>query len=84
MICGKPFEQIADGIVIAFIHHTESPGEPYYVKGRKRAIVEGMHAGTFYLISRGMSLAAAYGGYVYAISQGAIVTNANPSNIPLL
>ena len=62
MICGKPFEQTADEIVIDFIH-TEYPGEPYYVKeARRRAFVEGMHAGTYFLIPRGVSQAAACDG----------------------
>ena len=32
MICDKLYEQIADEIVIDYIHHTEYPGEPYYIK----------------------------------------------------
>ena len=32
MICGKVYEQLADEIVIDYIHHTEYPGEPYNVK----------------------------------------------------
>ena len=37
MICDKLYEQIADEIVIDYIHHTEYPGEPYYIK-------EGFHS----------------------------------------
>ena len=85
MICGKPYEQRADEIVIDYIHHTEYPGEPYYIKeARRRAFIEGMHAGTYFLIPRGVFLAAACDGNVYAIPQGTIVTNAIPTNLPLL
>ena len=85
MICGKPFEQIGDEIVIDFIHHTKYPGEPYYVKAAsRRAFIEGMHAGTYFLIPRRVSQAAACDGNVYAIPQGAIMTNTTPNNLPLL
>ena len=85
MICGKPYEQIADQIVIDYIHHTEYPEEPYYVKeARRRAFEEGLHAGTYFLITRGVSQAAACDGNVYAIPQNAIITNTTPSSLPLL
>ena len=62
-----------------------NPTEPYYVKEtRRRAFVEGMHAGTYFLIPRGVSQAAACDGNVYAIPQGAVVTNAISTNLPLL
>ena len=85
MICGQPFEQIADEIVIDFIHHSEYPGEPYYVKeARRKAFIEGMHAGTCFLIPWGVSQATACDGNVYAIPQGAKMTNATPTNLPLI
>ena len=69
MICGKPFEQIADEIVIDFIHHTEYPGELYYVReARRRAFVKGMHTGTYFLIPRGVCQAAACDGNIYALA----------------
>ena len=84
MICGNPFEQIADEIVIDFVHHTEYPGEPSFVKeARTRAFIEGMYAGNYFLIPRGVSHAAACVGNVYATPQGAVVT-ITPTNIPLL
>ena len=86
MICGKPFEQITDEIVIDFIHNTEYPGEPYYVKeeARRRAFIEGMHAGTYFLFPRGVSQATACDGNIYAIPQGAIMTNPTPANLTSL
>ena len=71
MICGKVYEQLADEIVIDYIHHTEYPGEPYNVKkARRRAFIEGMHTGTYFLILRVVSQATACDGNVYAIPQG--------------
>ena len=85
MICGRPYEQIADEIVIDYIHHLEYPGEPYYIKeARRRAFIEGMHAVTYFLIPRGVSKAAACNGNVFAIARGAIVTNTAPVNLLLL
>ena len=84
MICGKPYEQIANEIVIDCNHHTEYPGEPYYVKeARWRAFVEGMHEGTYFLIPRGESQAADCDGNVQAIPQNAVETNRAPSSLPL-
>ena len=68
MICGKLYEQIAGEIVIDFIHNTDYPGEPYYVKeARRRAFIEGMHAGPYVLIPRGLSRAAACDDNVYGV-----------------
>ena len=84
MMCGKTFET-ADEIVIDFIHHTEYLGEPFYNKeARRRDFVVGMHAGTYVLIPRGVSQAATCDGNIYAIPQGAMVTNTTSANLPLL
>ena len=69
MICGELFEQIFDWIDI---------------EARRRAFFEGMRAVTYYLVPRGMFQAAACDGNVYAIPQGAVVTNTTPTNLPLL
>ena len=78
-------EQIADDIVNDYIHYTENPGEPYFIKeARRSAFIEGMNAATYFLIPRGVTQQAACVGNVYAIPQGAVVTNTAPAKLPLL
>ena len=85
MVCGKSYEQITDELVIDFIHRTEYLGESAISKERRRlAFLEGMRAGTFLLVPRGVSQAAACDGNVYAIPQSAVITRALPNTLPLL
>ena len=85
LVCGKPYEQITDELVIDYIHKTEYPGESAVNKeARRLAYLEGMKAGTFLLIPRGLSQAAACDGNVYSIPQGAMITRALPNTLPLL
>ena len=85
LVCEKPYEQITDELVIDYIHKTEYPGESAFSKGGRRlAYVEGMKAGTFLRIPKGLSEAAACDGNLYSIPQGALVTRALPNTLPLL
>ena len=85
LVCGKPYEQITDELVIDYIHKTEYQGESAVSKeARRLAYLEGMKAGTFLLIPRGLSQAAACDGNVYSIPQGAMIARALPNTLPLL
>ena len=70
LVCGQPYEQITDELVIDYIHKTEYPGETAVSKeGRRLAYLEGMKAGIFLLLPTGLSQAAACDGNVYPIPQ---------------
>ena len=86
MICGKPYDQIGDEVVIANVltscttHNTRVSPITSKRQGEERSL-KGMHAGTYLLIPRGVSQTAAYDGNVYADLQRAIMTIATPSNL---
>ena len=69
VICGKPTQQICDEAANDYINKTVTVGETLAeTQARKRAFLDGMTAGTFLLMTGGMSLAPACDGNFYTVS----------------
>ena len=70
VICGKSTMQIQREAVSDYLKKTATPGETaLQVEARKRAFIERMQVGTFFLIPGGVSQAAACDGKFYTIDQ---------------
>ena len=84
LICGKKPEQIQDEAVIDYLHKTPIQGElPEQFNARRLAFLAGMQAGTFLLVSSGVSQAAACDGNYYTLQQDNSRHKALPGTVPL-
>ena len=68
MVCGKSFIDIREEITLGYIEQTHIAGETYEQRiARRDALQAGMKAGSFILLPRGVSQAAACDGNLYQI-----------------
>ena len=67
-VCGKSFDTIKEEILFNFLEQTHIDGESYQTRLRRRnAFQAGMQAGSFILVPRGVSQAAACDGNQYHV-----------------
>ena len=77
VVCGKDYAAIKEEITLGYLERTHVAGESYETRLAKRDAFEaGMKAGSFILIPRGVSEAAACDGLLYQI------TPEDDSNVP--
>ena len=68
VVCGKSFIDIREEITLGYIEQTHIPGETYEQRiARRDTFQAGMKAGSFILVPRGVSHAAACDGNLYQI-----------------
>ena len=68
MVCGKSIIDIREEITLRYIEQTHIPGETYEQRiARRDAFQAGMKAGSFILVPRGVSQAAACDGNMYQV-----------------
>ena len=68
VVCGKSTLQIQQEAVSDYLDKTD-----YQVEARRRAFIEGMQVGTFLLLPRGVSQAAACDGNLYTIDHSIMI-----------
>ena len=84
LVCGKKTEQIQDEAVIDYLHKTPIPGESAeQFNARRLAFLAGMKAGTFLLVTSGVSQAAACDGNYYTVQPNGDSQKALPRTLPL-
>ena len=63
IVCGKSFQAIKEEVALGYLENTLNPGETCEQRqSRRRAFEAGMEAGSFILVPRGVSQAAACDG----------------------
>ena len=78
VVCGKDYPSIKEEITLGYLEATHVPGESYESRLTKRNAFEaGMKAGSFILVPRGVSQAAACDGLMYQI------TPESDTNVPI-
>ena len=84
VVCGKDYPAIKEEITLGYLEKTHFPGEPYESRLAKRNAFEaGMKAGSFILVPRGVSQAAACDGLTYQITPEGDMTAPLPGVLPI-
>ena len=84
VVCGKDYPAIKEEIILGYLEKTHFPGEPYESRLAKRKAFEaGMKAGSFILVPRGVSQAAACDGVTYQITPESDMTAPLPGVLPI-
>ena len=84
VVCGKSFQAIKEEVTLGFLESTHVPGETYEQRqARRRAFEAGMRAGSFIVIPRGVSQAAACDGISYQVGPEDDNTNPGPGVLPI-
>ena len=84
VVCGKDYPAIKEEITLGYLERTHFPGEPYESRLAKRNAFEaGMKAGSFILVPRGVSQAAACDGLTYQITPENDMTAPLPGVLPI-
>ena len=84
VVCGKDYPAIKEEIILGYLEKTHFPGEPYESRLAKRNAFEaGMKAGSFILVPRGVSQAAACDGLTCQITPEGDMTAPLPGVLPI-
>ena len=84
VVCGKSFEDIKAEITLGYLEQTHVAGETYEQRtARRDAFQAGMKAGSFILVPRGVSQAAACDGVYYQITPENDQNNPGPGVLPI-
>ena len=84
VVCGKSFQAIKEEVTLGYLESTHLPGETYDQRqSRRRAFEAGMKAGSFIVIPRGVSEAAACDGILYRVGPEDDNTNPRPGILPI-
>ena len=84
VVCGKSFQAIKEEVTLGYLESTHLPGETYDQRqSRRRAFEAGMKAGSFIVIPRGVSEAAACDGILYRVGPEDDNTNPGPGILPI-
>ena len=84
IVCGKSFAEITEENTLGYLESNPLPGETYDQRiERRRAFQAGMKAGTFIMVPRGVSQAAACDGLFYQIMPDNDNTNPGPGVLPI-
>ena len=84
VVCGKDYPAIKEDITLGYLEKTHFPGESYESRLAKRNAFEaGMKAGSFILVPRGVSQAAACDGLTYQITPENDMTAPLPGVLPI-
>ena len=84
VVCGKSYREIKEEIILGYLEGTHVRGETYDQRlARRQAFQSGMKAGSFILIPRGVSQAAACDGMYYQIVPENDQSNPGPGVLPI-
>ena len=84
VVCGKSFQAIKEEVTLGYIESTHIPGETYEQRQSRRLAFEaGMKAGSFIIVPRGVSQAAACDGMLYPVGLEDDNTNPGPGILPI-
>ena len=83
VVCGKSFLEIREEITLGYLEGSHVSGETYDQRMARRAFQAGMRAGSFVLVPRGVSQAAACDGILYQIMPQNSQINHGPGVLPL-
>ena len=84
VVCGKSFQAIKEEVTLGYLESTHVPGETSEQrKSRRRAFQAGIKAGSFIIIPRGVSQAAACDGTLYQVGPDNDGSNPGPGVLPI-
>ena len=84
VVCGKSFQAIKEEVTLGYLESTHIPGETYEQRqSRRRAFEAGMKAGSFIIVPRGVSQAAACDRILYRVGPEDDNTNPGPGILPI-
>ena len=84
IVCGKVYPWVKEEKTLGYLERTHMPGETYYLRKAKRNAFEaGMKAGSFILVPKGVSQAAACDGLLYQITPEDDLNVPRPGVLPI-
>ena len=84
VVCGKSFQAIKEDVPLGYLESTHIPGKTYEQRqSRRRTFQAGMKAGSFIIIPRGVSQAAACDGILYRVGPENDNSNPGPGVLPI-
>ena len=84
VVCGKSFPEISEEITLGYLEGSHVSGETYDQRmAKRRAFQAGIRAGSFVLVPRGVSQAAACDGILYQVMPQNCQINPGPGVLPI-